>query len=168
MGLPEISISLISKLEAVQCRAARWVKLDYRQTSSVTDMMQSLHYQQRIDKTLSLMYKINHNLIAIPISDFIIPPLVLQAVNCYNWVSQIFILSKSCVPLEHPLFELWPVPPWSSSIKQSARLITSHLRKSPYLAYAWFRKLFIWFCRIRHRFDVITKWRTSHFLKRKI
>ena len=35
--------SNISKLEAVQHRAARWVKHDYGQTSSVTEMMQSLH-----------------------------------------------------------------------------------------------------------------------------
>jgi len=40
-------------------------------------MMQSLHWrrldQQRIDNKLSLMYKITQNLIAIPISDFLIP-----------------------------------------------------------------------------------------------
>jgi len=69
--------SNISKLEAVQLKAARWVKHDYGQTSSVTDMMQSLHWrrldQQRIDNKLSLMYKLIHNLIAIPISDFLIP-----------------------------------------------------------------------------------------------
>jgi len=45
--------SNISKLEAVQRRAARWVKHDYGQISSVTEMMQSLHWrrldQRRID-----------------------------------------------------------------------------------------------------------------------
>ena len=50
---------------------------DYGQTSSVTEMMQSLHWrrlnQRRIDNKLSLMYKSTHNLIAIPISDFLIP-----------------------------------------------------------------------------------------------
>ena len=44
---------------------------------SVTEMMQSLRWrrldQLRIDNKLSLMYKITHNLIAIPISDFLIP-----------------------------------------------------------------------------------------------
>ena len=35
--------SNISKLEAVLLRAARWVKHNYGQTSSVTDMMQTLH-----------------------------------------------------------------------------------------------------------------------------
>ena len=57
--------------------AARWVKHNYGQTSSVTEMMQSLHWrrldQRRIDIKLSLMYKITPNLIAIPISDFLIP-----------------------------------------------------------------------------------------------
>jgi len=64
-------------LEAVKRRAARWVKHDYRHTSSVTEMMQSLHWrrldQWRIEQPLSLMYQISHNLIAIPISDFLIP-----------------------------------------------------------------------------------------------
>ena len=63
--------SNISKLEAIQRRAARWVKHDYGQTSSVTEIMQSLHWcrldQRRID------HKLSHNLIAIPISDFLIP-----------------------------------------------------------------------------------------------
>ena len=49
--------SNISKLEAVQRRAARWVKHDYGQTSSVTEMIQSLHWcrldQRRIDNKLS-------------------------------------------------------------------------------------------------------------------
>ena len=52
--------SNISKLEVVQRRTARWVKHDYGQTSSVTEMMQSLHWrtldQRRIDNKLSLSY----------------------------------------------------------------------------------------------------------------
>jgi len=93
------TVSNISKLEALQRRAARWVKHDYGQTSSVTETMQSLHWlrlgQRRIDNKLSLMYKITHNLIAIPISDVLIPlvrpsryvwasPVVVQADNCYD------------------------------------------------------------------------------------
>jgi len=31
--------------------------------------------------------------------------------------------------------KLWPAPPWSSSTKQSARLITSNHRKSPYFSF---------------------------------
>ena len=51
---------------------------DYGQTSRFTEMMQSLHWrrldQRIIDNKLSLMYNVTHNLIAIPISDFLIPP----------------------------------------------------------------------------------------------
>ena len=69
--------SNISKLESVQRRAARCVKHDYGQTFSVKEMRQSLQWgrlaQWRIDNKLSLMYKITHNLIAIPNSDFLIP-----------------------------------------------------------------------------------------------
>ena len=57
--------SNISKLEAVHRIAARWVKHDYGQTSSVTEMMQYLHWrrldQRRIDNKLSLLYKISDN-----------------------------------------------------------------------------------------------------------
>jgi len=38
--------SNIAKLEAVKCRAARWIKHGYGQTSSVTDMMQFLHWRR--------------------------------------------------------------------------------------------------------------------------
>ena len=41
--------SNISKLEAVQRRAVRWVNHDYGQTSSVTEMIQSLHWR-RLDQ----------------------------------------------------------------------------------------------------------------------
>ena len=41
--------------------------------------------QRRIDNKLSLMYKTTHNLIAIPISDFLtLSHVVLQADNCYG------------------------------------------------------------------------------------
>ena len=38
--------SNISKLEAVKHRAAKWIKHGYGQTSSVTDMVQSLHWRR--------------------------------------------------------------------------------------------------------------------------
>jgi len=57
--------SNISKFEAVHRRAVRWVKHDYGQISSVTQMIQSLHWrrldQRRIDNKLSLMYKLTDN-----------------------------------------------------------------------------------------------------------
>ena len=41
---------LIDKIEMVQRRAARWVKLDYRQTSSVTDMMNDLQWSTLLER----------------------------------------------------------------------------------------------------------------------
>ena len=65
----------IHQIEAVQRRAARWVKHDYRRTSSVTEMLQSLHWRRldlrRIDSRLSLMYKITNELVAIPLDDYL-------------------------------------------------------------------------------------------------
>jgi len=55
---PFTDLNIVHKFEAVQ-----WVKHDYRQTSSVTEMMQFLHWrrlhQQRIDNKLS--YVQNHS-----------------------------------------------------------------------------------------------------------
>ena len=60
----------IQQIEKVQRRAARWVKRDYSRTSSVTAMLQSLNWRRldlrRIDNRLSVMYKITHDLVAIP------------------------------------------------------------------------------------------------------
>jgi hypothetical protein len=67
----------IDQMENVQRRAARWIKLDYGQTSSVTDMLHSLNLRKlelrRIDARLSLLYKIHHGLVAIPIEEYLTP-----------------------------------------------------------------------------------------------
>ena len=130
--------SNISKLEAVQRRTARWVKHDYGQTSSVTEMMQSLHWhrldQRRIDNKLSLMYKITNNLIAIPISDFLIP--LVRPSRHYHPLSYRLITATtdyynfSFFP--RAVLELWnnlPLETMACSTMQSARMTTSHHRK---------------------------------------
>ena len=57
------------QLEMVQRRAARWVKNDYVQQSSVTQMLNELGWrtlaQRRADARLTLMYKIVHGLVLI-------------------------------------------------------------------------------------------------------
>jgi hypothetical protein len=57
-------------LEKVQRRAARWVTGRFHNTSSVTDMLNFLGWrelaQRRVDSRLSVMYKIVHGLVAIP------------------------------------------------------------------------------------------------------
>ena len=52
------------QLDVVQCRAARWVKYDEVQQSSVTQMLIDLKWrdlaQRQTDARLSLMFKIVH------------------------------------------------------------------------------------------------------------
>jgi hypothetical protein len=56
------------QIENVQRRAARWIKINYGQTSSVTDIHHSVKLQKlelrRIDARLSLFYKIHHGQVA--------------------------------------------------------------------------------------------------------
>ena len=56
---------LIDKIEMVQRRAARWVKLDYRQTSSVSDMMDDLQWPTLLERRkysrLTIFYKFLHH-----------------------------------------------------------------------------------------------------------
>ena len=60
----------ITKLEAVQRQAARFVKNDYGWTSSVTQMLQDLEWQsletRRREARLVLLYKVIHGLVAVP------------------------------------------------------------------------------------------------------
>ena len=65
------------KIESVQRRAAQWACLDYLQTSSVTKMLENLHWrspeQRRIDCRLVIMYNDTYDLVAIPASEYLIP-----------------------------------------------------------------------------------------------
>ena len=66
----------IQKLEGIQRRAARFVAKDYRRTEgTVTNILQELQWpsleQRRQQIRLSIMYKIHHQDIAIPIPDYI-------------------------------------------------------------------------------------------------
>ena len=61
---------LIKKLEGVQRRSARFVMGDYRQTSSVTSMLNHLQWEsleeRRLRAKLTMVYKIMSGLVAIP------------------------------------------------------------------------------------------------------
>lgn len=65
----------IHKLEMVQRRAARYICNKYHNTSSVTDMLDTLNIpplsQRRLRTRLIMMYKITYHLVAIP-SDILI------------------------------------------------------------------------------------------------
>ena len=64
-----------NKLEAIQRRAARFVISDYRQTSSVSAMINSLNWQpisrQHEELRLIMFFKIVKNLVELPMPDYI-------------------------------------------------------------------------------------------------
>ena len=74
---PRTQQHYITKLEAVQRRAARWATRDYRRTSNVTQMNNDLNWrtleQRCIDSRLILMYKITYDLVAIHAAGYLIP-----------------------------------------------------------------------------------------------
>ncbi|XP_071133190.1 uncharacterized protein [Mytilus edulis] len=67
----------ISKIEMVQMRAARYACNRYHNTSSVSNMLNTLNWpiltQRRLRARLVMMYKITHQLVAIPSSTILIP-----------------------------------------------------------------------------------------------
>jgi hypothetical protein len=67
----------IHQLEMVQRRAARFVTRRYHNTSSVSDMLEGLGWEplkvRRAKYHLTLMYKIVHELVAVPASQYFIP-----------------------------------------------------------------------------------------------
>ena len=65
----------IHAIEMVQRRAARYVKRNYRNTSSVGDMLNDLNWQtleiRRKNQRLTMMYKIHNNLVGIDRDNFL-------------------------------------------------------------------------------------------------
>ena len=74
---PSTDTNTDSRIEMVQRRAARFVTNDYGQKSSVTEMMTDLGWvtlQKRRDLArLSMMYRIVHNLVDIPVEPYLTP-----------------------------------------------------------------------------------------------
>jgi len=66
-------------LEAVQRRAARFVHNTYQRIAPVTEMINRLGWEdletRRLKARLTMFFKIKHNLVAIPLPDFIAHPL---------------------------------------------------------------------------------------------
>ena len=67
----------IKKLEMVQRRAARYATIRYRNTSSVTDMLDNLEWEtlesRRTKIQLVMFFKIINDLVDIPSSNYLIP-----------------------------------------------------------------------------------------------
>ena len=107
------TVTDITKLEAEQCRSARWATRDYQHTSSVTQMIKDLNWrtlvQRRIDSRLTLMYKITYDLVVIPAAGYLIPNTRQSRHNhllAYRQIPtlrlQVHILSPHHSPLERP------------------------------------------------------------------
>jgi hypothetical protein len=69
------TIELKNKLEMVQRRAARYTLNRYRSTDSVTAMLKTLSWptlaQRRLQARLTMMYKINHDLVSIDTHNYL-------------------------------------------------------------------------------------------------
>ena len=67
----------VSKVEMVQRRAARYVTNRYRNTSSVTSMLDHLNWESleacRAKTQLTMLFKIIHGLVDIPAVDYLVP-----------------------------------------------------------------------------------------------
>ena len=67
----------IHKIEMVQCRAARYVTNRYRNTSSVTSMLEHLEWEsleaRRAKYQLTMLFKIVHGLVDIPANNYLTP-----------------------------------------------------------------------------------------------
>ena len=65
------------KIDMVQRRAARYATNRYRNTSSVTDMLENLNSEtletRRTKSQLTMMFKILHGLVVIPADDYLTP-----------------------------------------------------------------------------------------------
>ena len=72
----------IIQLEQVQHRAARYVTNCYHNITSVSNMIEHLNWRsladRRSDARLVKLYKISHELVAIPKTDILIPPLIFS------------------------------------------------------------------------------------------
>ena len=92
----------IKKLEMVNRRAARFVSKDYRRTSSVTSMLNKLQWQtlqeRRAQAKVVLLYRIVHQLVAIP------APMLVQPVSVRNLHHQFLVPFARTTTYQHSFF----------------------------------------------------------------
>ena len=103
-----------NKIEQIQRRAARYVTGDYRRTSSVTSMLQQLSWdsskQRRQYAKVTMMYRIVHQLIAIPV----VPHLVIPAVTYTRGHSWRYMVPPSRLQLHKGSFFPSTIRLWNS------------------------------------------------------
>ncbi|MCG8078889.1 MAG: hypothetical protein JAY75_21955, partial [Candidatus Thiodiazotropha taylori] len=78
----------INKVEVVQRRAARYVTNRYRNTSSVTNMLEHLEWEslatRRTKMKLTMLFRIIHGLVAIPAEDYLTPATSTSTRSSHN------------------------------------------------------------------------------------
>ena len=90
----------IHAIEMVQRRAARYVKRNYRNTSSVGDMLNNLNWQtleiRRKNQRLTMMYKIHNNLVGIDRDNFLEEKrrILPSHTHCYHCQYQVPVCTK--------------------------------------------------------------------------
>jgi len=112
----------INLIERVQRRAARFVRHDYNWNSSVTEMVKELKWhslaERRRDIRLTLMYKIIHGKVAVPVGDTLIKSDSRTRSSHLHKFKQI---SSNCEQYRHSYF-VSTIPEWnklSSSVVEA-------------------------------------------------
>ena len=102
----------ITQLEQVQRGAARYVTNRYHNTSSVRNIIEHLNWRRladrRSDECLVMLYKILHELVAVPKTDILIPPFRLSQ-NMHSLSYQIQSYFRNMKLLKNAKWEKWPL-----------------------------------------------------------
>ena len=112
-----------AKVEAVQRWAARFCFNDYRQTSSVSSMMQDLGWEQlqtrhQQNKTV-MMYRIANNLVEIPANQYLTPTGVSTRDHQQQFLPYYCSVNAYQGPFFPSAIRLWNAPPASTVSAQS-------------------------------------------------
>ena len=103
-----------NKLERVQRRAARFVKNEYNQTASVTNLLQQLNWptlqERRAQAKVVMFYKIVNNLVAVP------APTVRQPIVIRGYSHRYLVPFARTIVYQHSFYpdaiRLWnSIPP---------------------------------------------------------
>ena len=114
----------ISRIEAIQRRAARFVLQKYHRTDSVTTMLNTLEWQslekRRQAASLTLMYKMQNNLIAANSAQYLLPchtkqhtPISSKEIpthSCQNSALCQLLHPSYCNMVEHPPWQHLDLP----------------------------------------------------------
>ena len=111
----------IDLLEKVQRRSARWVKSDYKWSSSVTNMLTELKWAElqtrRKDIRLSFLYKIINNKVDISLSDldtYIVDRTTRRGASSGTSFNQKLFLPRAKTSIRSQSFIFRSVPEWNT------------------------------------------------------